>query len=94
MDIIQQLEINKAIDERIKVVVPELLRRNTFTKPKLTDNPTDALQVVNRRYVNLNGSSANRPKGSIMGQSYFDTSANKPIWWNGTGWVDSQGTYV
>lgn len=28
------------------------------------------------------------------GFMYFDTTLNKPIWWNGTKWVDSNGTSV
>lgn len=70
------------------------LSTKAFTADKLTDNPTDALQVVNRRFVTLNGNTANRPTGSILGQSYFDTDVNKPIWWNGITFVDSTGTPV
>jgi hypothetical protein len=29
-----------------------------------------------------------------IGRSYFDTDLGKPIWWNGTAWVDSSGTSV
>ena len=29
-----------------------------------------------------------------IGTMYFDTSLNKPIWWNGTKWVDSTGAGV
>ena len=29
-----------------------------------------------------------------VGQIYFDTTLNKPIWWNGTKWVDSNGVGV
>ena len=29
-----------------------------------------------------------------VGQYYFDTTLNKPIVWNGTGWVDLSGNNV
>lgn len=27
-----------------------------------------------------------------IGYSYFDTTMNKPIWWNGSNWIDAAGT--
>jgi hypothetical protein len=46
----------------------------------------------------LNGTTANRPvipAGSLrIGISYFDTTLGKPIWWNGTVWVDATGATV
>lgn len=35
-----------------------------------------------------------RPTGISTGFLFFDTSLSKPIWWNGTVWVDSTGTEV
>jgi hypothetical protein len=44
------------------------------------------------------GITANRPVTNVqIGQFYFDTSlgANgKPIWYNGTIWIDASGTAV
>ena len=91
------MEFDKKVDERIKKVVPNYLKSSAFTARKVTDDPTDSLQVVNRKFVTLNGSSSQRPRGSVIGQMYFDTSlgANgKPIWWNGSGFVDSGGNFV
>lgn len=87
-------ELDKKIDERIKKLVPEILRGSAFTDRKLTDIPTDALQVVSRKYVTLNGVSASRPTSSVTGQFYFDTTLGKPVWWNGTSFVDATGTTV
>lgn len=84
--------------EEVLDVVKKYLQSSGFTDRKLTDMPTDALQVVSRRFVTLNGPSSQRPVGSVIGQSYFDTSLasgrGKPVWWNGTGFVDGTGTYV
>lgn len=71
-------------------------QRNDYKK-KIGDTATDTLQLVSRKFVTLNGPTANRPKSSIMGQFYFDTSLainGKPIFWNGKGWVDATGTFV
>jgi hypothetical protein len=41
------------------------------------------------------GTTANRPTINLfVGQMYFDTDLNYPIWWDGTDWVDSTGTVV
>lgn len=36
----------------------------------------------------------NRDEAKYLGQVYFDTTLNKPIWYNGTNWVDANGTTV
>lgn len=39
------------------------------------------------------GASANRPtNGNYVNRRYFDTTLGKPIYWNGTGWIDATGT--
>lgn len=40
------------------------------------------------------GTTTNRPRGADLrtGRRYFDTTIGKPIWFNGTIWVDSTGT--
>lgn len=81
--------IKQLIDERIKKVVPL-----GFDQRRITDTPTDALQVVNRRYVTLNGPSASRPTSSVIGQFYFDTTLGQPIWWGGTSFVDADGNVI
>ncbi|MEF3308021.1 hypothetical protein PV433_03790 [Paenibacillus sp. GYB004] len=41
------------------------------------------------------GPTINRPSDpKVVGFTYFDTTLNKPISWNGTTWVDSTGTGV
>lgn len=45
-----------------------------------------------------NGNTGSRPATPVVGQTYFDTSlaagAGKPIWYNGTHWVDATGATV
>lgn len=43
------------------------------------------------------GTSSERPiiKSNIDDNiQFFDTTLNKPIWWNGTNWVDATGATV
>lgn len=42
----------------------------------------------------LSGTTSQRPTNVKIGSTYFDSSLNKPIWWNGTNWVDSSGEVV
>jgi len=40
---------------------------------------------------NISGTSASRPINPLTGEMFFDININKPIWWNGSVWVDSMG---
>lgn len=40
------------------------------------------------------GPSVNRPSNPAVGTEYFDTTLNKPIWYNGSTWVEATGTSV
>ena len=41
------------------------------------------------------GITAGRPTLSLqIGQYYFDTTIGRPIWWNGTNWINAAGTVV
>lgn len=79
-------------DQKVIQIVKKYQRQGAFTEEKLTDTPTDAYSVVNRKYVTLNGATASRPTSSILGQFYFDTTLGFPVWWSGTTWVKYDGT--
>ena len=87
-------DLNKTIDERALKLIKDYLKTSAFTDRKLTDTPTDANQVVSRKYVTLNGVSGSRPTASVLGQHYFDTTINKPIWWDGSKFIDAAGNTV
>ena len=41
------------------------------------------------------GTTANRPTELLqVGQFYFDTTINLPIWYDGTNWINAAGTVV
>jgi len=47
-----------------------------------------------RRTERLGGTTANRTTNPRIGWIYFDTTLGKPIWWNGTAWIDATGASV
>lgn len=65
-----------------------------FTTRKLTDTPTDSLQVVPRKYITRYGTTAQRPTTSVMVEQFYDTTLGKPIWWNGSTWKDASNNTV
>lgn len=85
-------DLNNQIDTRVKF----FLQRGAFSSRKLTDTPNDALEVVNRRYVTLNGAVTDRPVSSVatVGQFYFNTTTNTPMWYTAAGWRNSVGSVV
>jgi hypothetical protein len=45
--------------------------------------------------VPASGTTANRPTERLqVGQYYFDTTIGRPIWYNGTNWINAAGTVV
>jgi hypothetical protein len=44
--------------------------------------------------LNLRGTTAQRPSTRYNGMYFFDTTLNKPIWWNSAIWTDASGTAV
>ena len=73
-------------------IIKEYLQSSGFSDRKLTDTPTDTLSMVNRKYVNLNGATANRPTSSVTGQRYLDTTIGRPVYWSGSTWIDGAGS--
>lgn len=83
----QEENLKILIDKRIKEVVPKILQSSAFVDRKLTDTPVDKNQVTPMGYVNLHGTTAERPASPSLGQQYFDTTLGYPVFWNGSSWV-------
>lgn len=43
---------------------------------------------------NPQGITSSRPTDAVIGDQFYDTSLQKPIWFNGTLWKDASGTAV
>lgn len=80
-------EINNLIDTKLK---------SSFAQKRVGDTPTDALQLVNRKYVNLNGTLINRPASVLatVGQKYYATDINIPLTYDGTKWRNGIGSVI
>ena len=53
------------------------------------------IDVINTLSTPSAGITAARPStGLQVGQFYFDTTINRPIWWDGTNWINAAGTVV
>ena len=80
--------------EEIITIVKDYLKTSAFTDRKLTDNPTDGLQVTPRKYVTRNSTTTLRPTTSVLGEFYFDTTVNRTATWNGTNYQDAAGNVI
>ncbi len=82
--------------EDVLKIIKDYMKSQAFTDRKLTDTPTDNLQVVNRRYVTNNGLVANRPVSSVatIGQPYFATDTFIPMTYSAAGWRNGSGSIV
>ena len=89
-------ELKLQIEDIAKEIFKKLTKSGTFTDRKLTDTPTDAFSVVNRRFVTLSSNLGARPVSSVavVGQRYFDTTNNTPIWYTTAGWRNSVSSIV
>lgn len=60
-------------------------------------NLEDSIEAEKNAFITQAGLSTNRPTAYPLrrtGGLYFDLTLNKPIWWNGAVWVDSNGSTV
>ena len=59
---------------------------------KIEQGIADAHDLIEN--LTLGGTTEQRPDTPKLGQSYFDTTLGKPIWWTGSNWVDALGETV
>jgi hypothetical protein len=53
------------------------------------------ISAVNTLSTPSAGTTGDRPSTDLqVGQFYFDTTINRPIWWDGTNWINAAGTVV
>lgn len=83
---------------RKKVNNEELNNYITFSVDDISNIEVPNVQVLNEVYddYKVSGTTNERPRNGNVGQMYFDTDLNKPIWRNSNnnGWVDSNGFEV
>lgn len=62
-----------------------------FNDPRLEAQFEEIIRAANSF---SGGTSSERPSNPKPFSTYFDTILGKPIWWNGTNWVDANGIVV
>lgn len=67
---------------------------NTGLTLRSGNGPFTFQQRQTKSVVWENGPTASRPAAPVTGQRYFDTTLKKPIWWDGTRWIDAMGNPV
>lgn len=88
------LQVQDTVKKEVEKQLKQYRQDWGFTDRKLTDTPTDALAVVNRKFVTLNGTTGARPPSPVTGQYYLDTTLGKPIWYLAGAWIDATGIPV
>jgi hypothetical protein len=59
----------------------------------IISNGSGVMSWSNRTVIE-SGATGSRPASPVTGETYFDTTLGKPIWWSGSQWVDATGTGV
>lgn len=76
-------------------IMTDYWKNGGFKERKLTDLPSDNLQVVPRKYVNMYGSVSGRPQNSVIGQHMLFTDLGYPGWRNqNNAWVSATGSVI
>ena len=82
---------------------PNLLVAPIVYDQRYIDQLTNALRLYFNQIDNFtqnvtvpaSGATASRPTERLeVGQYYFDTTIGRPIYWNGTNWINAAGTVV
>ena len=89
-------ETKKQVEEIALKIVEKYNKTVSFASRKVGDTPTDAISLVNRRFVTLSSNLGARPVSSVavVGQRFFDTTNNVPIFYTVAGWRNSVGSIV
>ena len=82
---------------------PNLLVAPIVYDQRYVDQLNNALRLYFNQIDNFtqnvtvppSGTTANRPTERLqVGDYYFDTTIGRPIWYNGTNWINAAGTVV
>jgi len=84
-----------------EISIPNITADRLFRLPinggsdgqRLATDGTGITSWTNKTVIE-GGNTASRPATPFTYETYFDTTLNIPIWYNGTNWVDATGTTV
>lgn len=64
----------------------------TVTQATTATTVTGATNIAScEMQTTVSGVTGNKPSSPVTGQRYFDTTLGKPVWYNGSTWVDAAG---
>lgn len=72
------------------------ITKPTFFLPQIRGYSLhESCNYFDRRFQKITcAQSSNRPADALIGESIYDSTLEKPIWWNGSSWVDAMGEVV
>ena len=91
-----RLDFYEAYNNALAIFSASITPKNIRYSFEIVDNvnPTVGLTITK-------GTTANRPSNDFLstfsqyiGFKYFDTTLGKPIFWNGSAWVDALGSVI
>lgn len=79
------------INNKLYLKVPKNSFLQSYSHISIID--IDLSEAIKENIVYTNGESKDRPifYNRNIGFEFYDRTINKPIWWNGTAWVDENG---
>ena len=86
--------MDKELKDKVIKIIEAYQKGASFTQDKYTDTPTDDLSIVPRKYITRSSTTLLRPRTSVLGEFYFDTTQNRTATWNGTNYQDPAGNVI
>lgn len=74
-------------------ITGQLIIQNLSCNAKIPEQENSILLVDGTPNLNV-GVTSQRPGNADNGFQFFDMTLRKPIWWNGSSWVDANGATV
>jgi hypothetical protein len=71
--------------------IPPLVPETGAANPEFVRRVTSLLNLVVKRMLGI-GDIAERPNNPSVGTQFYDTSLQRPVWWDGAGWRDAGGS--
>lgn len=84
--------MDKQDEQKIKEIIIKII--NDINQKKTGDTPLEAFDLVNRAYLQLHGTKAQRPTAGLVGKMFFNTDSAIINSDDGTNWRDAAGNIV
>jgi hypothetical protein len=88
------------VDDEITTLDGVVLKKDGSVPLDNTYTPANDQDIATKDYVDTairvgnSGDTASRPTTPVVGEQYYDTDLELPIWYNGSDWKDAAGNIV